>query len=145
MTNLQIPREFTCRRCGFCCKHYGPELPFTQEDIDLWEAHGLDWIHYYPFIDWIFQEFVSPKNGIYVYDTVAEAKNDLASAELEFERDWGLKPDPFPWGGTLWYCPFLKWMGNKWGCLIHDYKSKTCRTYLCYWDRLKSAFESMFE
>ena len=45
---------------------------------------------------------------------VEETKKVLAEAESEFEKVWGYKHEPFPWGGTLRYCPFLKWMGNKW-------------------------------
>lgn len=139
----EIPDEFECRRCGYCCKKYGPELSFTQEDMDFWDDCGLDWVHYYPFIDWDLQEFVSPDNGIFFVENIEDAKRVLEEAELEYEKDTGVRPS-FPWGGTLSYCPFLKWSGNKWACLIHKYKSETCRTYLCYWDRLEAAFNWLY-
>jgi len=144
LPELMIPEEFECRRCGYCCREFGHELPFTSEDIALWEAHGLDWVHYHPFIDWYLNEFVCAADGVISVGSVAEAREALAIAEREFEEDWGVQPEPFPWGGTLWCCPFLKWMGNKWGCLIHEYTSRRCRAYLCYWDRLEAAFRWLF-
>jgi Fe-S-cluster containining protein len=136
----EIPKEFECRRCGYCCKHYGPELSFYREDIDRWAANDLDWIFYYPFIDWKLQEFVAPNNGVYYVNTVKDARQLLAEKEREYEEDFDYRPEPFPWGGTLSYCPFLKWVGNKWGCLIHEHKTDTCREYLCYWDRVEAFF-----
>lgn len=157
-TELEIPKEFECSRCGYCCKHFGAELSFESDDIQMWFDAGLSWVYYHPFIDWYLQEFLSPDNGVYNVENVKDARELLAEKELEYENDrriefseFGLdeefgeevidwKPKPFPWGGTLKYCTFLKWMGNKWGCLIHEYKSKTCREYLCYWDRMKAFF-----
>ena len=139
-----IPQEFRCSRCGYCCKQYGPELPFTEKDIELWAENAVEWIFYHPFIDWFLYEFLCPMNGVYRVDNREEAKQLLRNAESKFEEEIGYRPEPFPWGGTMWYCTFLKWMGNKWGCLIHDLKSKRCRSYLCYWDRLEPAFTWIF-
>ena len=137
---VEIPKEFECRRCGYCCKHSGPELPFYREDIDRWTENELEWVFYYPFIDWKHQEFVSANNGVYFVNTVKDARQLLAEKEREYEEDFDYRPEPFPWGGTLSYCPFLKWMGNKWGCLIHEHKTDTCREYFCYWDRVEAFF-----
>jgi len=152
-TEKNIPSEFQCSRCGYCCKHFGAELRFEEEDIEMWFNKGLSWVNYHPFIDWSLQEFLSPDNGVYYVPSVKDARNLLAEKELECENDrrvelkdmeldeeFFVPPEPFPWGGTLKYCTFLKWMGDKWGCLIHEHKSKTCREYLCYWDRLKAFF-----
>jgi len=161
-TEKDIPTEFQCSRCGYCCKMYGAELSFDEEDILMWFDKGLSWVHYHPFIDWSLLEFLSPDNGVYNVYSVKDARKLLAEKELEYENDRRLeheytlkelgleeefgeevidwKPESFPWGGTLRYCTFLKWMGNNCGCLIHEHKSKTCREYLCYWDRLKAFF-----
>ena len=162
-TEEDIPPEFQCSRCGYCCKMYGAELSFDEGDIEMWFDKGLLWVYYHPFIDWSLNEFLAPNNGVYggVY-SVKDARKLLAEKELECENDrrteWEIdlkefgseeefgdeeidwKPEPFPWGGTMRYCTMLKWMGNKWGCLIHEYKSKICREYLCYWERLKAFF-----
>lgn len=153
-TEIEIPKEFECSRCGYCCKHFGAELHFQEDDIEMWFNKGLSWVYYHPFIDWRLQEFLAPNNGGNAYN-VKEARKRLAEKELEYENDMReefkeldidedsfFKPEPFPWGGTMRYCTFLKWMGNKWGCVIHEYKTKTCREYLCYWDRVEAFFSS---
>lgn len=140
--NLDPPFSAICVRCGYCCKYEGNEMDFTKENRDKW--YDEDWYEYHPFVDWVFNDLHNPIiEGI---NSIKEAKETLRKAEIEFYEDYGIEPNPFPWGGTLQYCPFLKWMGNKWGCLLHEKgaKPKKCHEYNCYWNRLIAGFEWLF-
>lgn len=137
--DLEPPSSAVCNRCGYCCKYEGNELNFTKEDKEKW--YEEDWYEYHPFIDWIFYDFHNPLiEGLY---TVEKAKQALRKTEEDFYKEYNIEPIPFPWGGTLQYCPFLKWIGNKWSCLLHEkgLKPKICREYNCYWDKLREGFE----
>lgn len=150
---IDDPERFECLRCGYCCKELFQSVELYEEDIDR-----LFWIYYHPLIMW-FDKYTTrvvgellPAGDIFIPPSVKNVKQTIEETKKEILHDFAL--DEFemdiedielPFGNTLRYCPFLQWRGNKWCCLIHDNKPDICREYNCYWNRLGSGFEWMFE
>ena len=113
--------KFECKRCGKCCKQLisGGEVEVYGDTLEAWKKRRDLITH--PLYDRKMSEFGSV--GVMTLMSCKEFKRMLDAIEI---RD-GIR---YLWGGILYECPFLKWMGNKWGCLLHgDAKPQGCKTW----------------
>ena len=111
--------EFTCLKCGNCCKRYAHEISLTNEDIELWKFLDRKDLLFHPFID-LETKLIVPISD--VYSTRKEIKEILTYAE----KQTGIK---FPWGNLFRGCIFLKRRGKTYECLIHCVKPEMCRNF----------------
>lgn len=94
--------DFTCHRCGHCCRYLDYHDQLTEEDYSRWQTMGRKDI-----LEKV--RLVKQENGPYVY-RIWERKISEESAA------------PCPWLNKI---PTQ----NRWECRIHDARPSICRQY----------------
>lgn len=118
-----------CLRCGECCRKGLSTVIFDQEDIERLEDEL--WLDFHPFmftLDENWMELGSASS--FGCDTTRDAWDAIHGREEYFLKETGEHIE-IPYGGSLYWCPFLQHKGDTWSCLIYENRPDICRKYYC--------------